>query len=76
MSIIENKPGPDAVSWAEDYRLHHDWRRIALEVWAAVPVEFRGHIENPLTLVQKVEAMVEEIERLRKGAKPSPSGLQ
>jgi hypothetical protein len=66
------KPGPQATNWAEDYRLSRHWLKECLKVWDAIPVEFRGdraalnrETGEVLTLVEKVQAMGREIERLR-----------
>lgn len=58
-------PGPEATTWENDYRLSRYWLTRALEVWDAVPVEFRGDPQNPHTLVEKVQLMIREIDKLR-----------
>ena len=64
------KPGPMATTWENDYMLSRFWLRQCLAVWDAIPVEFRGpatlEAGGPKTLVEKVEMMNREIERLRK----------
>jgi hypothetical protein len=57
--------GLAATNWWNDYRLHQFWLARALDVWAAIPVEFRGKNYPPDTLVEKVERMVKEIKRLQ-----------
>jgi hypothetical protein len=59
------KPGPDATTWENDYRLLRFWLGRALAVWAAIPVEFRGDIHDPPTLVEKVKALVAALEASR-----------
>ncbi len=59
------KPGPEATTWENDYRLSRAWLRIALEVWAEIPNEWYGDNVDPNTLVKKVQLIVAEIARLR-----------
>lgn len=61
----EEIPGPDATCWSHDYKLSRFWLAKALEVWDEIPVEFRGPATEPHTLVEKVQLMIKEIEKLR-----------
>ena len=59
------KPDPESKTWEEDARMRGYWMGRCLAVWDAIPVEFRGPITEPRTLVEKVELMTAEIARLR-----------
>lgn len=60
-------PGPESEgSWLKDYIAFRFWRRVALQVWNEIPVEFRGEPTNPNTLVEKVRLMANKLEEQQK----------